>query len=427
MKIDSIVLDLVRKKVQKLIDEGSTRTYAVTTVCDDMGLNPNIVMKRIFPSNKKKESKYKDIKTSEGSYVVLKKNPNKQYEVININNKDNIIIRDLDNNSELKVKEEEILPVVMETRMKEKLNETNYNLSIDGLQTVDADTLSQILTLAGQADNGGTDEVVEPMGDVVGDFEPTIPAELDGPGFEAAELDNPEMPFDDVVDSVDSIEPAMDEFEEVGYDYNDDSAIEEDVLLDPNSDDETYNAQKEFNENEEFSEDFMESEEMVDGEMIEENEEEIIEESDEEMIEENEEEMDFDAEIAECLRMAGVELNEVSEDKATDGKKDLPTVVDKKSSFAKAEKDGFKPGENQRPDYKYVKSKDSAEPQEIKIKEMVSKDKINAICETASRMYAKKDHSEWLALDRRYVEKLIKEGVSYSNASKMLLKAKAGK
>ena len=58
---------------------------------------------------------------------------------------------------------------------------------------------------------------------------------------------------------------------------------------------------------------------------------------------------------------------------------------------------------------------------------MVSKDRINAICETAARMYAKKDKSEWLALDRRYVEKLIKEGVGYSNASKMILKAKAGK
>ena len=422
MKIDSIVLDLVRKKVQKLIDEGSTKTYAVTTVCTDMDLDPKVIMKKLFPSSKKKEFKYDDIKTSEGSYVVLKKNPNKQYEVININNKDSIIIRDLDNNSELKVKEEEILPVVMETRMKENLNETNYNLSIDGLQTVDADTLSQILTLAGQADNGGAESVV-PMDDALGGFEPTIPAELDGEGFEAAEIDNPEAPFGDAVDAVSDMDSGMDEFEEVGYDYNSDSAIEEDVLLDPKSDDETYNAH--MNESEEMTEGEPLSEEDMGGEeMIEESDEEIIEEEAEEMIEESD---DFDAEIAECLRLAGVELNEVSEEKATDGKKDLPQVLGKKTSFAKAEKDGFKPGENQRPDYKCVKTKDAMQPQEIKIKEMVSKERINSICETATRMYAKKDHSEWLALDRRYVEKLIKEGVSYTNASKMLLKAKAGK
>ena len=61
------------------------------------------------------------------------------------------------------------------------------------------------------------------------------------------------------------------------------------------------------------------------------------------------------------------------------------------------------------------------------IEETVNKSKIDSIMETARRMYAKKDSSEWLALDRRYISKLMLEGVGYSNASKMLMQAKAGK
>lgn len=506
MKIDTIVLDLVRKKVQKLVDAGATKTYAVTTVCDDMNLNPQIIMKQCYPNEKPAEIKRHDVKSSEGSYVVFKNNPNKPYEVINNNNKENITVRNLDDNSELKTKEEELLPVVTETMMNKKLNEANYNLSIDGLQTMDADTLSQILTLAGQAEDG--DGVAEepmvseiptemPMGDEM-DFEPTLSADFDGPGFEAAEIDNMEDPMsvedpDANVPAIDAeIEEPTDEFEDLGayeqYPLGE-SKMDEDVLLDPKSDDETYNAHKDdekealeeayngnfetlrneilnneissdeaiaalldmgeasdeeealdiingikeeafFDDEDEFkdiengndSEEVEEAEEIVGGEELTENEEEMIEESD-----------DFDAEIAECLRLAGIELNEVSDEDATKGKKDLPNVVGKKTAFSKAEKDGFKPGENQRPDYRCVKTKDVmgkkstegfAKP--MNIAEMVSKKKIESICETASRMYAKKDHSEWLALDRRYVEKLIKEGVSYSNASKMLLKAKKG-
>lgn len=43
--------------------------------------------------------------------------------------------------------------------MKKKLNEAEYNLSITGLNTTDGDTLSQIVAMANQADNGGMDEV----------------------------------------------------------------------------------------------------------------------------------------------------------------------------------------------------------------------------------------------------------------------------
>ena len=57
----------------------------------------------------------------------------------------------------------------------------------------------------------------------------------------------------------------------------------------------------------------------------------------------------------------------------------------------------------------------------------VNKDKIKSIYETAKSMYAKKDVSDWNSLDRRYIEKLIKEGCSYATSTKMLMEAKKGK
>lgn len=660
----------IKKKVDALIKDGSTKSYAIDAVCRDVGYNhPYKIYKELFPKDSKPNKiECDDIKTSEGSYVKLKKNPNKVYEVININNKSVIILRDLDDNSEIKVNEDEILPVVMETMMKKNLNETNYNLSIDGLETVDADTLSQILTLAGQAENNETSDVVTEPVDTEMDF---VQSEFDSPMTMPTEptMDGePSMSDETSIEATDAeITPSFDEYEDVGYGFDDMMTTEsvdvkEDVLLDPQSDDETYNAErKESHEKEELEEayngnydtlksailhnevsdeeaisalldmgeatdeeeakdiissikadnemiddieetnvvednvetynvyefngdeclgtrnassweeaekiakeiynggsdaiiagvdvngeeidlgekgefikaneeivesdmdmgdidmsdiediDMSESEEIVDGEeIIEEetnnvsnkslknklinivssngfddsescyymfdcmspkskqefltkydyedigyaydadrglayklidnmNDEELLKcqellnrymNSGEEIIEE---ETKFDDEIAECLRLAGVELNEVSDKDALKGKKDIPQVVGHKTAFTKAKQNGFKPGENQRPNYKCVKTKDvmgkkasegTARP--MNIAEMVNKSKIESICETASKMYAKKDHKEWLALDRRYVEKLIKEGVSYSNASKMLLKAKKG-
>ena len=54
--------------------------------------------------------------------------------------------------------------------MKKKLNEAEYNLSITGLNTTDGDTLSQIVAMANQADNGG-------MGEVAPEAAPTDPYE----------------------------------------------------------------------------------------------------------------------------------------------------------------------------------------------------------------------------------------------------------
>ena len=63
----------------------------------------------------------------------------------------------------------------------------------------------------------------------------------------------------------------------------------------------------------------------------------------------------------------------------------------------------------------------------LPLESTVKMDRIKAIYETAKAMYAKKEASEWLKLDRRYVEKLIREVVGYTKASQMLMNAKKGK
>lgn len=331
--------------------------------------------------------------------------------------------------------------------MNTKLNEAQYTVSIDNLETTDAETLSQMLSLAGQADIGmgselpvaepvaepipGTDlpPMEEPVDNVM-DFEPTIPSTMDGPGFEAAEVDSIEEPFGE--------EPAVSAEEELPPE--EDVDINAEAIEEPEMDE----CGPVVTEDAPLGESVEEIEEGCCGK----KEDEELEKDDENMITEDDDEIDeidestIDSQIAEALRIAGVQLNEVSDEVALDGKKDLPTVaVAPNANPTDKEQNDFEPGENQKPDWHKHEITDIAgaessqqsrtdmrpAPGTIRVECMVSKDRINAICETAARMYAKKDKSEWLALDRRYVEKLIKEGVGYSNASKMILKAKAGK
>lgn len=406
------VKDKVKKNVKKLVDKGATSTHAISVIASQNGMTANALSSIVSPNKKKKTKEIHDIKTSEGTHVFLKSKPDEVYEVIKVYNKEHIIIRHMKTNKIIKVKEEEISPIITENDMKENLNEANYNLSIDGLETIDADKLSQILTLASEADSS-TDTESEDItidntdveGDVVGTEVSVVDTEV------SADVSEPEYDYEDYSQ------------------YLEGEPIDEDVLLDPQSSDETYNAKHD----EEVINDLLKEEDFEDISEVEElTPEEPIMEDDMGM---DISDADLDAEIAECLRVAGVELNEVSEEKATKGKKDLPQVIGHKTAFSKAKQDEFAPGENQRPNYKCVRTKDvmgkeSSEgfKQTLNVaKVCCNESKIKSICETATRMYAKKDHSEWLALDRRYVEKLINEGVGYENASKMLLKAKQGK
>ena len=456
MILSKNVLKQIKEKIEKLVKKGESEERALALICDKNNLPVDEVKDQLDLTHLYVDKSYKDIKYGEGSYVTLKKNTEKPYEVININNKDTIILRDLDNNSEIRVSEDEIIPMVTETKMSKNLNEAQYTVSIDNLETTDAETLSQMLSLAGQADSGmgGELPVAEPVAEPipgtdlppmeepapeVTDFEPTIPSTMDGPGFEAAEVDSIEEPFGEepAVSAEDELPPE----EDVAIDT---AEVEEPVMDECGSAPIAEAAEEEIEEGccgkkEEYNPEETESKEVIteEGDETEPVEEALFTESEVELTEE-----DMDKEIAEALRIAGVQLDEVSDEDALAGKVDLPTVaVAPNADPTEKEQDGFKPGENQRPDWEEHPIEDitGAEgfqqgrtdevpaPGAIHVAEMVSKDRIKAICETAARMYAKKDKSEWLALDRRYVEKLIKEGVGYSNASKMLLAAKAGK
>lgn len=526
-KIDSAVLKKIKGKIDQLIDNGSTLDHAISVVCRVNGFNPKTIkdkLNKIYKIEDKDEKKnYKDIKNDEGSYVMLKKNPGKEYEVININNKDNIVISDLDNDTELKVKEEEIIPIVTETKMNEKLNEAQYTVSIDNLETTDAETLSQMLSLAGQAEQPVAAEMpMDPMAEPapVMDYEPTIPSTMDGPGFEAAEIDS--MPTDEfpspaeeptvddmgygapvddmpVVDAEEDVVLPAEETEIMGESVEGEEGLAEDVLV-PSSEKEE-KADATTAEEDTGDSMFEKCKKIIDGikeevgddaddvsnkifalkEMGNLSDEEydyIVEHfdelcecglSEEGIVPEDEEDLkrdaewekyldaeeirkekksgddieecgvkplkeeDLDAEIAETLRLAGVQLDEVSEEIALAGKKDLPMPpVGKANPAAKEDAKAQEPNYQEPATEKvmgYEATLGFEKPANLGIcvKETVNKDKIASILETAKRMYAKKYSSEWMALDRRYVEKLLKEGVGYTNASKMLLKAKAGK
>lgn len=506
MNINEEEKQRIKSSIKKMVDNGSTVEHAISVISSENNISPSLLMKTLYPSydknEKDSEKKYNDIKTSEGTYVILKKNPNTRYEVINIKNKEEIILRNLLTNKTIKAREEDILPIVTENNMRKNLKEANYNLSIDGLETIDAEKLSQILSLAGEAEGNVTDTTFEPEVDMSdADLNAYANPEYDTavvPTDSLNDMDNMDTTFD--ADMSFEQEPTLDD--KFGYEeYNQypvtESKMDEDVLLDPKSDDETYNAQKkdieaaellgeeisEDNDVESFMSDYfydnaeLQSEyddesldehkneiyakwkemvkdgedelvaaEMAANEVLQKSDDKDISDNTEELtvdepIEENEDmdidisELDVDDEIAECLRLAGVELNEVSEEKATKGKKDLPQVVGKKTSFVNAKHDDTNPGENQRPKYRCVRTKDVMgkessegfkEPLNV-AKVCCNESKIKSIYETAKRMYAKKDTSEWLALDKRYTEKLLNEGIGYEKASKMLLKAKTGK
>ena len=545
------VMKMLKNEVSKYTKDGSSLPQAISLTCKKLGLNPYNIIRQYFPEIKEEDIEgYKDIKTNEGSFVTLKGDSSQtHYEVININNKDAIVLRNADNNQEITASEDEITPVITENKM-DKLNEAQYSVSINGLETTDAAALSQMLSSAAQAEqtSGVATEPMainpEPMDVATGmpmDMgaglpEPSLDMPMDStlpdeslpdeslptedlgieepeieddiefdeelPNGEEISLDtdanayaNPEMdtavvPTDSLednedpteaepVDNEDELEPAndfggesiedmsMDDmiddgmYEEFDYDALIKEALEAAGL---NESEETIPASDDVEDDgslngsqEDYAEEITEGrkcchthgkEECVceedssfDDEIAEalrlagveltENEDEDSEEEKEELDEGNAEinagdninldtDETFDDEIAEALRLAGVELNEAE---AT-----LPTPVDEKTLYANKEAEK---NEDLSPEYHEVDttpfSKESSEGFKLTMEAAVKTDKVKRIYETAKSMYAKKDVSDWMTLDRRYITKLIKEGVGYEKAYKILTSAKKGK
>ena len=511
------MFEILDNIVKKYTSKGTSLPQAISLVCKEYGFNPYKIIDTYYPEIKPEElNTYKDIKTEEGSFVTLKNDSTqKHYEVININNKDAIVLRNTDNNREVTASEEEITPVITENKMN-KLNEAQYNISINGLETEDAATLSQMLSLADQAENVGgsmlaTDGMQNdmalnpmPMDDmgmpmdmeapveepVVDDIEfdeelPTEELDMEEPVEAEMEVNVDADPLADesvVDDAMDMEEPVEDmtmddmmddgmyDEEIMGESFDYDALIREameaagietldeevkeiipssediadeaeqeryaDELVEAEAEEELEEVCEEVEADEEvdFDSEIAEAlriagiqldeefdEEIADElESLEEAEEvEADEETDEEELEEVCEEVDFDSEIAEALRIAGIQLDEAEASK--------PIIVDDETLYINKE------NEDQEPEYHEVETdtfgKEASEGMKTSMtfEAAVNTKKIESIYETAKSMYAKKETSEWMSLDRRYIEKLIKEGVGYEKASKMIMNAKKGK
>ena len=549
------VMKMLQAEVSKYTNDGSTLPQAISLVCKNLGLNPYDITDKYFPEVKSEDlNGYKDIKANEGSFVTLKGDSSQnQYEVININNKDAIVLRNTDNNEEIVASEDEITPVITENKM-DNLNEAQYSVSINGLETTDAAALSQMLSSAAQAEqsNGAVTDPMnitpEPM-----DMATGMPMDM-GAGLPEPSLDMPmdstmpeeTLPAEDSIEDVPAVEddiefdeelpegepislatdanayanPEMDtavvptdSLEDAGFeeptedeatpvenpeelepanDFGGEESIE-DMSMDDMMDDGMYEGFdydaliKEameaagINEAEETipeSEDVEELDESEDDGSMKGEQEEYAEEITEGNAEINagdninlDEDTSFDDEIAEALRLAGVELNESEEEieeseELTEGNAEInagdninldddsdesfddeiaealrlagvelaeaeatmPTPVDEKTLYANKEAEK---NEDLAPEYHEVDttpfSKESSEGFKMTLESAVKVDRVKKIYETAKSMYAKKDIADWMTLDRRYITKLIKEGVGYEKANKILTAAKKGK
>lgn len=240
-----------------------------------------------------------------------------------------------------------------------------------------------------------------------------------------------------------------------GYNPNedDDEELDEDILLPKATEDETFNASKKLKDedDDEESERISESMDALIKSILENADakseqeiyaEEISEEKDdskccpkcgkekcvcedEEILDEDNDE--FDVEISEALRNAGVKLEEATV---------KPTIVTDESSFANKPNKALKPEDKKTVEKKTVDTatfgKDASEGFKeplncIKCEAVSPKEKIKAIYETAKVRYSKANKDEWNALDRRYIKKLIENGCGYTRASKIILEAKKKK
>ena len=632
--LNSDFLTSIFSDIQTMIDNGSSVSQAISVVCDKNGLNSQKIYNQYFKNEQNDKENTNEL--SVGSFVYLNGDSSqKHYEVININDKDAILLRDTDDNSEFTASEQEITPIIMESEMN-KLNEAQYNISINGLETEDAATLSQMLSLADQAEN--TSMMSDPMQadmampgqDVAVEIEPMPMDAMDEPVEDDITFDE-ELPADTEIafdEELPSEEPSMDEMT--------DSVMDEDVILDKSQEDPTLVAQEDGDLDEallnaiqealdiagvesleeveevipsdeeleegikdylpragfirdddedksshkmgafvgqgtddqlrkakiiakvkfangdrmgkvskedlEHFDEYYEEYKSIYGEPLDEEldldtnlqdayAEELVGEayngnfesvkedvlngtmsteaavsalldmgeadSEEEALEivngfgtdgidefmsdyfydnaELQSEFDYDLldeykkqifekwqdlvhnegenewvaaemaakevlpnstdkdtakrfdaqgnwedEVAEALRIAGIQLDEVNEECHRKGE-----IVTDETLFANENE--------QEPEYKEVSTTDfgkeasEGNKKPLTLESTVKMDKIKSIYETAKAMYAKKDASEWLRLDRRYVEKLIKEGVGYTKASQMLMNAKKGK
>lgn len=196
-----------RKSILSDIEKNYADTKSISKTVDitslENGINPHTIYKDVFKKvNNDTPNDFPTEKISVGDIVYTGNNPNKQYEVITINNKNNIVIKNLSTNEVIETNENNIKKIMENIDMaKKKINETQYSVSINGLETTDANALSQMMSAAAQADSGNAD---------VGGMDMTSTPELPTP-----EMGAMDPAVNEPITSVESIPPAEDSIETV--------------------------------------------------------------------------------------------------------------------------------------------------------------------------------------------------------------------
>ena len=194
-KRTSILSDLKRnygdtKSISKSVDLSALENNA----------NPHQIYNSIFKDVDTTPSDYPTEKMSVGDIVYINDNPNEQFEIINMNDKNNISLKNLSNNEIISKTQKDIKKIMENIDMaKKKINETQYSVSINGLETTDANALSQMMSAAAQADSGNAD---------VGGMDMTSTPELPTP-----EMGAMDPAVNEPITSVESIPPAEDSVE----------------------------------------------------------------------------------------------------------------------------------------------------------------------------------------------------------------------
>ena len=495
----------IKKEIDSLINKGIDEEVAISNISQQENINPHY-LKKLFNN---KELNNDDNSVDVGSYILLN-NDDKIYEIVKINNGKSVVIKDINSDVYKTVSNSDISPFVMENKMGKKLNETKYNLTINDLETTDAGSISELLSMSNKIDYDSNNNQITSMANLSNDTSDTNYTDY---------VDSNDANVVDTSNDFEYMPNVNDSYDENYTDNNEivEGQVKEDVLLDPRTKDDTYNKN--------MKDDKMDDEESEDDELNEANtsvgnievQDDLLDneyqkryidgvethtttellnsikdinpnigiedyyydnntvymiipirfsnEITQRIVDRLKEKYgndiiikfarseyapeqkkiyvgfkdfwdsypeDLDEQINNVLRNSGVKLNEVSEEEANKGKKDLPQMIGKNTFFGNKKQNGNNPGENQRPKYMCIKNKNVMgkegnegfkEPLTVG-KVCCNESKIKNICETARNMYSKKDKSEWLSLDRRYIEKLMLEGIGYKNSSRLLQKIK---
>lgn len=151
-KRTSILSDLERN-----YDDTKSISKSVDLSALENKVNPHQLYNKIFKDVDNTPQDFPTEKISVGDVVYINNQPNKQFEVISINDKSNITLKNLSDNSVVNATQKDIKKIMENIDMAKKLNETQYSVSINGLETTDANALSQMMSAAAQADSGNAD------------------------------------------------------------------------------------------------------------------------------------------------------------------------------------------------------------------------------------------------------------------------------